>query len=334
LMFEGYSDSLLTLGSMFAAEGGIPMDKFGWFYKRNGTTWSDGVVTMATGTQNFQEVGNIKLWKGSNRTIYPSYCGDLRGTSAGFTAFTEKDRNYIDFFSTDICRPIRFDRDQEIDIRGVKGTRFSLNATKTFGNAETNPENSCYHANLPTGVHNSTGCKGGDTTLKTFVSLPHFLGADPFFIEQFEEGSIQPDGDRHSASMTLEMDTAIPIQVLMRLQIILQIRPNPNIGTFFEHLPEVFLPVIWFDAEAVIDEENASQIQMLSVLPSLAIQFGYVSLVGCSICILALIIFRTRQTGTSRQQDSKVDMDVDMSSNTLRASSVKMDSSELQTKKL
>ena len=46
----------------------------------------------------------------------------------------------------------------------------------------------------------------------------------------------------------------------MRLQIIIQLRPNPNIGLFFEKLPEVFLPVLWFDAEAAIDEEMASQV--------------------------------------------------------------------------
>ena len=46
----------------------------------------------------------------------------------------------------------------------------------------------------------------------------------------------------------------------MRLQIILQLRPNPRIGLFFEKIPEVFLPVLWFDAEAAIDEEMASQV--------------------------------------------------------------------------
>ena len=88
-------------------------------------------------------------------------------------------------------------------------------------------------------------------------------------------------GCRHSSSMTLQMETSIPIQVsakesftsftmnwthrdscqvLMRLQIILQLRPNPRIGLFFEKIPEVFLPVLWFDAEAAIDEEMASQV--------------------------------------------------------------------------
>ena len=36
LLFDGYSDPLLTMGSLFAKPGGIPMDRFGWFYARNG----------------------------------------------------------------------------------------------------------------------------------------------------------------------------------------------------------------------------------------------------------------------------------------------------------
>ena len=70
LLFEGYTDALLTMGSFFAQvknyclfllstfknkDTGIPMDKFGWFYERNGTTWSDGVVTMNTGRQRHDQ---------------------------------------------------------------------------------------------------------------------------------------------------------------------------------------------------------------------------------------------------------------------------------------
>ena len=143
---------------------------------------------MATGSKNYSEVGDIKRWKGSNRwrysstnncfvcvkinlgnhgkeqhqlyllifrTIYPSTCGDLRGTSAGFTP-VDPGRQFVDYFSTDICRsklhllmqcsnltartkkylqfrPIRFQRENEDMVEGVKGTRFVLNATDTFG---------------------------------------------------------------------------------------------------------------------------------------------------------------------------------------------------------
>ena len=75
ILFDGFSDPLLTVGSLFAAPGsfqrlckdcshffigGIPMDKFGWFYERNGTTWSDGVLTMDTGTDDIAKLGDIR----------------------------------------------------------------------------------------------------------------------------------------------------------------------------------------------------------------------------------------------------------------------------------
>ena len=40
------------------------------------------------------------------RTSYPSTCGDLRGTSAGFTP-VDLDRQFVDYFSTDICRSLK-----------------------------------------------------------------------------------------------------------------------------------------------------------------------------------------------------------------------------------
>jgi len=318
VLFEGYSDPLLDMGSLFAASSGIPMDKFGWFYKRNGTTWSDGKVRMATGAQNYSEVGEIRAWKGSNRTLYPSSCGEVRGTSAGFTP-VHPDRQYIDYFSTDICRPIRFSRNESVEVEGVPGIKFLLNATDTFGNTSTNPSNWCYHpVALPTGVHNSTGCKGGDTTLKTFVSLPHFLGADPAYLGQFQ-GGISPDPARHSASMTLHMETAIPIQVLMRLQIILQLRPNPNIGSFFGKIPELFLPVFWFDAEASIEGEMASQVRLLDLLPRGALVGGLTSLALALANLLAVVYLCSRREGKDSGPEGTVEMEVDMRSKTLKA---------------
>jgi len=314
LLFDGYSDPLLTMGSFFAKDNGIPMDKFGWFYKRNGTTWSDGIVNMATGQKDFQDVGSIKFWHGSNRTMYPDECGDLRGTSAGFTP-PDINRQYIDFFSTDICRPIRFEKAEEVEIEGISARRYSLNPQNTFGNEETNPENHCYHAYFPPGMHNSTGCKGGDTTLKTFVSLPHFLGADPFYQEQFEEGSLHPDPEKHFASMTIQPETSIPIQVLMRLQIILQIKSNPGVGSFFTNLPDVFLPVFWFDAEAVVTPELAGQVKMITMIPPVAEIVGIISfLVG--LCVLGVFVFlKLKENLRLKDQTNlreKIPMDVDM----------------------
>ena len=105
------------------------MDKFGWFYGRNGTTWSDGEVTMDTGTDDITKLGDIRQvtqlllkckvffccksfntfreWNGEKRSLYDGECGRLKGTAAGFLN-PDPERQFIEYFSTDICRPIRY----------------------------------------------------------------------------------------------------------------------------------------------------------------------------------------------------------------------------------
>jgi hypothetical protein len=64
--------------------------------------------------------------------------------------------------------------------------------------------------------------------MPVFVSLPHFHGADPAYLGQFVAGSLAPHADRHSTHMVLQKDTSIPLQVAMRLQIMLQVQSCAN----------------------------------------------------------------------------------------------------------
>jgi hypothetical protein len=51
---------------------------------------------------------------------------------------------------------------------------------------------------------------------------------------------------------------------------VLQLRPNPNMGDNFADLPNVFLPVLWFSAEANVTEAMAAQIWWLVNIPIIA----------------------------------------------------------------
>ena len=123
LLFEGYYDPLLELGNMYMETGhtggeGDKEDKFGWMVGRNGSSGADGVVTMDTGQlakvchnhyiihlglNNFSNFGNILGWSEAKDRVK---AGELRGSAAGFLS-PDADRQFIDFFSTDICRAIR-----------------------------------------------------------------------------------------------------------------------------------------------------------------------------------------------------------------------------------
>ena len=59
LLFQGYKDPILT-DTKFLPSSLVPvkMDKFGYFYPRNGSDWFDGVFNMYTGRKN---TGHINL---------------------------------------------------------------------------------------------------------------------------------------------------------------------------------------------------------------------------------------------------------------------------------
>ena len=82
------------------------MDKFGWFYKRNGTSWSDGSLLMETGVSDISHLGRIQTWNHSNRTeAYPGSCGQVRGSADGlFPPGTAFQTDTISIYSTDLCR--------------------------------------------------------------------------------------------------------------------------------------------------------------------------------------------------------------------------------------
>ena len=95
-------------------------------------------------------------------------------------------------------------------------------------------------------------------------------------------GSLTPTPELHSASMSVQQSTSIPTQVQpsasihrsnvyrssplqlqMRMQVSLQVSPNPGLGGFFTHLTPVILPVFWFEAEASITEDMAQKLRVL-----------------------------------------------------------------------
>jgi len=289
-LFEGFEDPLLTIGSLFKPDSKIPMDKFGWFYKRNGTTWSDDVIAMKTGLLDYPHLGDIVTWKGLDRTFYNNTCGQLKGSAAGFLP-VDPERQFVDYFSPDICRPIRFSKSDSWVQNGLPVDKFSVVPWLTFGNRSTNPDNWCYNDDqsvLPAGLHNSTGCKD-EGILPVFVSLPHFHGADPYFANQFVEGTFSPSEKDHGAAMVLQTNTSIPLLVQMRLQIIMQIRPNENLGGNFARLSDTFLPVIWFDAEASSTPELEDQVWFLVNAPHVGSKVGVGLLVVGLVSLVATL---------------------------------------------
>jgi len=307
LLFDGYEDTVMLLGSSFRdsseedydyyetdseddnedkATENVIHDKFGWFYKRNGTTWSDGDIEMRTGEEDIERLGEIVSWNNESRTeAYEGECGRVRGSSEGlFPPGVADITDSLSFYSTDLCRPLHFTKSGLSSVHGIPVTTFDLDPTN-FANSTNCPSNVCYNNNLPTGVQNVTLCKAKSPV---FVSRPHFYLADQSYREQFQYG-LKPDPSRHDSVFWLEPMSSIPLKVDIRLQLNILLRKVEGIEYLFKNLPEIMFPVFWFESLSEISEEMSGPINMLIMLPTMIKFCSLISFITSLLIIISVI---------------------------------------------
>jgi len=276
----------------------IPMDKFGWFYKRNGTSWSDGDLLMETGTADVNQLGKIVSWNNQDRTeAYQGRCGDVHGSADGlFPPGISKTSDIIAIFSTDLCRSLQFKKTGELDHLGIPAIKFQL-LEESFANGTVYPENSCFGNNLRTGVQNVTQCK---VKSPAFVSRPHFHLADPYYAEQFQYG-VHSDPNLHESFFWLEAKSSIPIKVEMRLQLNILLQSVPGMEYLFKDLQQVMFPVMWFDSVAAVPEDMAGSLRLLISLPVMFRVSGGLSLLVGSLLLVLLCWQKLRELTGNRK---------------------------------
>jgi len=317
LLFDGYEDEIVMLKAAMETQdkGEVDVDsddwsmedwsrkrkkrsympddeKFGWFYKRNGTDWADGALKMYTGKGDMSSLGQLKAWNERDTTdVFSGHCAKVRGSSDGlWPPGLATQANYLEYFSTDLCRSLKFEREESVSHFGLKGQRFVLSPT-AFANSSVCPDNSCYGNNLPSGVQNNTRCK---VESPAFVSRPHFMLADPFYLEQFQSG-ISPDVSRHESEIVLEPTSSIPLKVSIRLQINILVDRVPGIQYLFQDVPRLMFPVLWFDTQFIIPEDIAPSIKVLLALPLIFKVTGAASAIFGSLYFFCLFICWTRR---------------------------------------
>jgi len=326
LLFEGYEDAVMELGESVLEQSGeyqdefsgledynesgsgeeeeqqpgqeerntVPLDKFGWFYKRNGTDWADGELAMMTGEGDISRLGEIVSWnRQTQHNNYPGRCGQVRGSADGLFPPGAAAAQTLELFSTDLCRPLKLRREGVEKVQGIPAIAFNLDPDN-FANTTVCPDNQCYSNNLPSGVQNVTQCK---MESPTFVSRPHFYLADEMYLRQFQYG-VAPDPARHSSAFLLEPTSSIPVRVQMRLQLNVLLRKVEGIDYLFKNLPEVMFPVFWFDTSTSLPEVMATQLSLLLSLPIIMQVCGGLSVAGAVLLAISVLLVRRRQQGT------------------------------------
>lgn len=303
LLFDGFPDPLLdftqSLSNASLLPPGLPSgltdyDKFGWFYKRNLSVTYDGKFNMFTGHDTLEHLGVIDWWNESNTTEYFEYPCNVVNGSAGEMWPPGQQKDLVSLYSPDLCMTMTlYYKEETRDVNGLPGYRY-------WGTNQTLPGDGCYCVEgvcAPSGLVNAESCRMG---APAFVSFPHFAHADPSLLD--EVVGLEPDEDIHSFDLDIIPEVGVPMHVTARMQINLLVRPYKEIK-ILRHVPEVYLPLLWFEEEAVMPHSLAWQLKLLLVImntPLVNIIFGCVVALGC---IGATLVFFFRYRAIKKSRD-------------------------------
>lgn len=245
--------------------------------QRNGTDNQTGHYNMHTGDSDIRQLGAVKLWDYTAQTPYfPGQCGMVNGSAGEFYSPNQQRTESVSFFSSDMCRTIKFDYTEDVKVQGITGYKYS-GGKKLLDNGTVYPENLCFSGGdrVPSGVMNVSSCRYGTPV---FMSFPHYYAADPYYLDQVD--GLSPDKEKHEFYMTLEPKTGIPLDVAARFQINMLVRPVPNVA-MYQEAPYMFFPVLWFEQKVQIPADMAVEVQTALSIPSTGyICIGVMLLIG------------------------------------------------------
>lgn len=112
----------------------------------------------------------------------------------------------------------------------------------------------------PAGVFTLAPCK---FNAPIYMSMPHFLDADPYFNAQVD--GLRPDPQRHEFFVDLEPRTGSPVVLSARVQLNVAISKPPGLVRF-RNVPEIMFPVFWQELTVNVTENKSviDQLQLAS----------------------------------------------------------------------
>jgi len=301
ILFDGYNDplfdNLANLVNMVPfVQNLIPdgslMDKFAFFYGRNGTDYVDGVWNIYTGSTNTSLIGQVHSWNYSTRGYFPGECGQVRGGAGEFYP-PGVEETYLEMFSNDLGRTLRFYFNKEVSVKGINSYEFVADKS-LFANGTENPLNACYQPHsslLPSGVYNSSLAR---FNAPVFVSQPHFYQADPYYLDLVGSG-LSPNSSLHSTYMRVEPSAGVPIDVAARFQLNVLLDKVDGIA-MLKNVSKTFFPVLWFENKAQVPDNLVFKMKLLANLPEILQGVGWVQIgVSLSICIIGTLILTSKR---------------------------------------
>lgn len=169
-------------------------------------------------TKNDDKFGTLLTWNHKNTTnFYSDSCNTIKGGAGEFYP-TDRTRDHITLYSSEMCSYTQLDYEGDVDIKGVQAYKYAplhlfdngnyswpffsrINFVSSVFLGHTVPETKCFCKDecIPSGVLDISACRE-DSPI--FLSLPHFYGADPYYTNIID--GLKPEKDKHEFYITLE----------------------------------------------------------------------------------------------------------------------------------
>ncbi|CAG7718930.1 unnamed protein product [Allacma fusca] len=268
ILYEGVSVQVY-IDILKALKQDIPPEmeggKFGVFRVKNGT--DEGMLEVQANPDYLNEVGDVVSWKNLTKLNFwnSDKCNSLKGRTDG-TVFPPgiTKSSVLEFFNPEACRSLSlvYERDQEV--HGVLGYRFKF-PDSMLEDPEKNYDNICYCTEYDELDEDYSVCpKRGVMDLSpcredapVFSSFPHFLDADPLYLEGVE--GMNPDREKHESYIVIEPKTGTVLRSSFKFQLNIQTDSLKKIQALKE-IPGYMFPVLWLEYAFTLSPEASESL--------------------------------------------------------------------------
>jgi len=330
ILFSGYTppvlkffldlwDELSFLGPLLPPlPDMLASGKFGLWYGMN-NTMENQYYTIDTGDKIKDKYASVKRYNGEeklpsqywshfgptpsvHKAGYGGDCLEIHGTDGQQFHPLLQDQDHVWLFTPDLCRSIKIYYIEDVMVNGIR-TRHFENLPEVFN--LTLPENLCYCTNVATcavetpgedkwdtsechscklGLINSQGCKGAPA----YGGSPHFYNADPKLSQAID--GLNPNHDDHGTFLNIEPYSGVSFQAHKRIQAAFHMMSVEEIG-LLKNVPDVYLPVMWYDEGAEIDQKWSRKFKNIVQVPFLLVDiFSYSGMVIGAILFIGSVI--------------------------------------------
>uniref|UniRef100_A0A5K3EMP5 Scavenger receptor class B member 1 n=1 Tax=Mesocestoides corti TaxID=53468 RepID=A0A5K3EMP5_MESCO len=252
------------------------------------------------GVKNSNRVGQILSLNGLRElSVWKTPSANQINGSDGslFPPFLDP-TSFVQVFSADICRSLRFHPISEpeiVDINSIPTLRFLL-SKQTFLSPEEYPDNQGFCLDYPkcpkSGIIDMRTCMEGAPIA---ISLPHFNGADRSYLDAVIGMHPRDDMD---ISLYIEPQTGVILQALQLIQANAIIYQNPNFPQL-AHLKDVtYLPIGYSNTSIYVNEAVFQTLMSTLIIPQLSVKIAAWLMVSAGLVSLAVTLsmhFWTRQ---------------------------------------